>query len=255
MVPIFRSLIAPSLRVAIQTEVAGHLKALDPDIAEIMRNRMGPSLVYREAADWASFEQYETRKAIADSTALGSELKLALAMYEDMCSVVSEVIIERIAQGNVSRKKSPSEPCSVYALRLLEADIYVTKAHLHHKLRDAAILKATIERVLDDRLLDCYRALHCDFTQQPGTLRWITYLVSMAVLDSDLQNLPLRCVDLRRTTKFAQKPKYMVGWLDVKALSQTDEAFRARIHALQRARGLPFTWFGEFDEKMGRLGL
>jgi hypothetical protein len=251
LTPLFLRLIAPSLRVSIHIDRVGHLKVLDRAAMEMVRRHMGPSLAYTEAVNWASFERYETRKAIADSTALGGELDLALAMYEDMRYRVSLVATQYQPD---SIPLPPGERCPAYAFRLLEADMYMTKAHLHYKLRDRAAFKATVKRAFDNNcLLDCYLRLQCDFAQQPGTLDWIMHLISMAHLDGDVVDGPLRCVDLRRTADFARKPEFIVGWLDVKDLSQTSEAHRSEINAQLLERGLPPTRFSEIDEMMKRL--
>jgi hypothetical protein len=206
LIPLFLRLIAPSLRVSIHIDRVGRLEALDCAAMEMVRRHMGPSLAYTEAVQWASFERCETRKTIADCTALGGELDLALAMYEGMRSRVSVVATQEIPD---SIPLQPGERCPAYAFRLLEADMYMTKAHLHYKLRDRAAFKATVKRAFDNNgLLDCYLRLHCDFTQQPGTLDWIMHLISMAHLDGDVVDGPLRCVDLRRTTDFARRPKH-----------------------------------------------
>jgi hypothetical protein len=243
----FHDLIAPSLHVDIGTVVNGRIIPLDNSIVKDHRRRMGPSLTCKKAADWAFFERYEKRKTIADFTALGGELNLALAMYEDMLPTVSSFSANRLHHPFQS-----SQSC--YAVRLLEADLLMTKAHIHCKLGNRATFKATI--MLANEILGCYRDTHCDFAQQPGTLEWIKHLIIMAVLglDGDIGNVPLRCIDLRRTSDFARKPEYMVRWMDLKGLSQTAANIRTIINERQMARGFPLTYFPEIDEVVRQQG-
>ena len=234
----FRNAIAPSLRVAIEVSLDGRSIPIESSAVEDFRRHMGPSLMCIEAAEWAFFERYETRKAIADSTALGGELNLALAMYEDMMSTVAGFFT------NPLRFPRHHSYCAIF---LLGADLRMTKAHIHCKLGDRAAFKATI--ILSSKMLHCYREFRCDFSQQPGVLDWIKRLIITAVLgpDGDVDDVPLRCVDLRRTSGLARKPRHYVGWIDLRDLSQTDEKFRTDINGLQRERGLPLTdfrWFG-----------
>jgi len=232
----FQNVTGPGLRLGIEAVLGGRIISVESRAVEEARRHMGPSVACYEAIDWASFERYETRKTVADSTALGGELNLALAMYEDLLPTASYLMVSWLPLPIRPTGREAS-----YALRLLEADLRMTKAHIHYKLRDRAAFKTNTMH--DSEILNCYRAIHCDFTQQPGTVRWLTYLIAMAHLDGDVVDMPLRCVDLRRTSNFARKPRYFVGWWDLKALSQTSEDFRTTKNRLLMERGLPLAPF------------
>jgi len=241
----FRFAIAPSLRVAIEASLDGRSIPIESSAVEDFRRHMGPSLICIKAVESAFFERYETRKTIADSTALGGELNLALAMYEDLLPTVAGFLANPL---RFSRQ-------SYCAILLLDADLRMTKAHIHCKLGERAAFKATI--LLANRTLRYYRDFRCDFAQQPETLEWIKHLIITAVLgpDGDVYNVPLRCVDLRRTSGLVRKPRHYVGWIDLRDLSQTDEAFRTNINRRQKVRRLPLTDFRWIDAEFRRLSL
>jgi hypothetical protein len=233
----FRNVIAPSLCVGIGRVVDGCIfMPTESWAVERIRRHMGPSLTCTKAADWAFFEIYEARKTIADATALGGELNLALAMYEDILPIVSGFVM--------ARRHFPRRPDQPHcAVRLLEADLRMTKAHIIYKLRGRAGFKTHVTRTIGRNLFGCYLDFYCDFTQQPETLKWISYLVVVALIDDNVEDVPLRCVDLRRTSPFARKPGYIDGWWDLKTLSQTSEGFRTTINRLLSERGLPLAPF------------
>jgi hypothetical protein len=232
----FLGVIAPSLRVSITLEHAGHSEVFNPGVLEKVRRHVGPSLACEVAVEWASFERFEARKTIADSTALGGELNLALAMYENILDSVSE-----FDRNQLHTPIPPARWQPLYAVRLIEADLRMTKAHIHYKLRDRAAFKENT--IVDSEILNCYRDIHCDFTQQPETVRWLTYLITMAHLDGDVVDMPLRCVDLRRTSDFARKSGHIVGWFDLKTLSRISEDHRTTINGVLMERGLPLAPF------------
>jgi hypothetical protein len=79
----FHNVIGPSLRVFVLGDV------IDDAQVERVQKHMGPSLTCRDAEDWSFYEQFESEKTIADTTALAGELELATDMYDYLLSSVS----------------------------------------------------------------------------------------------------------------------------------------------------------------------
>jgi hypothetical protein len=121
----FQNVVGPSLRVSVSEDV------IDDAQMERVRKHMGPSLTCRDAEDWSLYEQFESEKTIADTTALAGELELAMDMYNYLLSLVPEFSKSLLAAQPSQSTRPIREACV-----LLAHDTLLSRAHVSSSYTD-----------------------------------------------------------------------------------------------------------------------
>jgi len=240
----FRNVIGASMRVLIEGDVVDNLQV------ESVKKHMGPSLTCMLAEYWACFERLEMRKAIADSTALGGELHLALNMYERLRFELRRFM--RTRDGMLFPRTNIRFVHIFKAFGLLNVDTYLSEAYVVHKFRQREY-PSTFNEMIPPTLmmLISYYNHRPGLSYNPEPLKCLAELAALDMADAESDSPPLRCINFRHSSGLARKPRYIIGWTDVRMLSQVSAIDRARTNSLQSRAGLiPIPW-SEFDDAMG----
>lgn len=237
----FRSVIGASMRVVIDGDV------VDTAQSESVKKRMSQSLTCVHAEYWACFEKFEKWKTTADSTALGGELDLAIRMYKHLQAAIASFC--RLRENLPFQVNDLRFVHFFKACRLLTVDMLLSLVHLYCTRREHRYFNSLVTFTLVT-LRDYYNT-RPGLLYDPAPLKCLADLVALYAAEND--TLPLQCINFRNTSGLTQKPRFIVGWVDVRILSQVSDGRRDLYNLAQTQLGLPLTRWFDIDDAMGEL--